>query len=51
MEFWNKRVDLSGGLRIALVALMIFVGMSFYLNIRNKELTQTLSNSYDKAFL
>ena len=50
MEFWNKRVDLSGGLRIALVALMIFVGMSFYLNIRNKELTQTLSNSYDKAF-
>lgn len=49
-EFWNKRVDLSGGLRIALVALMIFVGMSFYLNIRNKELMQTLSNSYDKAF-
>lgn len=49
-EFWNKRVDLSGGLRIAIVVMVIFVAMSFYLKIRNKELMQTLSNSYDKAF-
>lgn len=49
-EFWNKRIDLSGGLRIAIVIIMIFVAMSFYLKIKNKELKQTLSNSYDKAF-
>ncbi len=50
MKFLNKRIDANRGLWIAIVIMIIFMAMFFYLKMKNEELTQTLSNSYDKSF-
>lgn len=49
-NFWNKKLDLHGGLRLAIIVLFIFFFIALYLGIENKRLNQTLANSYDKAF-
>lgn len=49
-NFWNKKLDLHGGLRLSIIAIFIFFFMALYLGIQNKNLNQTLANSYDKAF-
>lgn len=49
-ELWNKKIKLSGGIRLSLIAIFIFFFMSVYLQIQNKDLNQTLASSYDKSF-
>ena len=47
---WNKKINISGGLRLASIAIIIFALLAFYLGMENKKTKQTLSNSYNKAF-
>lgn len=49
-NFWNKKLDLNGGLRLSIIVMVIFFFMALYLGIENKKVNQTLANSYDKAF-
>lgn len=49
-ELWNKKIKLSGGIRLSFIVIFIFFFMSVYLEIQNKNLNQTLANSYDKSF-
>lgn len=50
MELWNKKIDLSGGLRLSILLILIFFFLALYLGIQNKKTTQIVSNIYNKAF-
>jgi len=49
-ELWNKKINFNGGIRLAIIAMMIFFFLALYLGIQNKKLNQTMLNTYDKAF-
>lgn len=49
-EILNKKINLHGGLRLAIIAIMIFFLLALYLGIQNKKINQTLLNTYNKAF-
>ncbi len=49
-NIWNKKINISGGLRLSAIAIIVFFLLALYLGMQNKETKQTLSNSYNKAF-
>lgn len=49
-NFWSKKLDMAGGLRLSVILIAILFFMALYLGLENKKMTQTISNSYNKAF-
>lgn len=49
-NFWSKKLDMAGGLRLSVILIAILFFMALYLGLENKKMTQTISNSYNKDF-
>lgn len=49
-KFFNRKINRVIGNRLAMVLVVILAGISIYFNLQNKALTQTINNSYERAF-
>ncbi len=49
-KFFNRKINRVTGHRMAMVLVIILFAISIYFNLQNKTLTQTINNSYERAF-
>ena len=49
-KFFNRKINRVTGHRMAMVLVIILFAISIYFNLQNRTLTQTINNSYERAF-